>query len=81
MLKFRITHSNGRIGIGIGLSQENWEKLLEGQPIMFSGESLKIDGIDFLIMGANTEEDLAHVAEYLFQRKAYTTSNGSGMDS
>ena len=65
MVKFRFKQPSGRIGVGVCLSQENWVRLLEGQPLMFSGEQLDIAGFDFLVMGVNTEADLARVAETL----------------
>lgn len=54
MLKFTI-NGKDRTMVGLGLSDENIERLKKGDPIFFKGEEVGFEGVDFLIMHGATE--------------------------
>ncbi len=61
MIKFTGTNTEtGQPVLGIGLSRENCEKLLAGQPILFNTESLKdFPVMEVFILGGETEDSMA----------------------
>ena len=59
MVKFTVLGANGRTLLGIGLSQENLDRLKQGQPIIFTSEEISLPWkADILIMFGNTESDM-----------------------
>ncbi len=42
----------------IGLERANWRELAKGRPIHFNADVMGLPGLDVLIIGGNTHEDL-----------------------
>ena len=61
MIKFAGTDiATGQPVLGIGLSRDNCDKLLAGQPRLFSTVGLgDVPPITVFVMGGDTEEDMA----------------------
>lgn len=57
MIKFKGTAPNGNEVVGIGLTRENIDRLIAGQPITISGKDVKLDH-DILIMFGETVDDM-----------------------
>ena len=56
MIKFSAaSRETGRPCLGIGLSKENCDRLLEGQPIQFSTEGMGLPVLEILILAGATE--------------------------
>lgn len=49
---------NGIPTIYIGISRENWERLLDNQPIMFDGAQVGIKGHKIVVLGGETKGDI-----------------------
>ena len=59
MLKFRTTlGADGTSLVGLGLSEENIQRLKEGQPILIHGEEIGLPEIKIAIMYGKTEQTL-----------------------
>ena len=59
MIKFAGNTTNDTPVLGIGLSRENCDRLLEGQPIRFTTEFMQgIPVLEVFIMGGETEADM-----------------------
>lgn len=43
----------------LGFSHANLERLKNGKPIIFSGEDVKIPGVEFIIFSGETEQSMA----------------------
>ena len=61
MLKFcAANQETGRPVLGIGLSKENCQRLLEGQPIQFNTTGMEeLPDLDVLVFGGETEQEMA----------------------
>lgn len=69
MIKFTSHLQNGKKLIGIGLSRENCNRLLDGKPILFDGDQLEEFGLQFLIMGGETEETIHNSLKEFLKEK------------
>lgn len=49
----------------LGLSKVNIERLQAGQPIMFSGEDVRLPAVEFVIFAGDTEASMARQLEEL----------------
>lgn len=58
MVRFKAQGQDGRILIGIGLSNKNIKNLKKGQPILFSLEDFGYENTDMTIVAGETEETL-----------------------
>jgi len=61
MMKFTGNdRETGRPLLGIGLSRENCERLLKGEPIQFSTDNMPgLPSVDVYIMAGETEDEMA----------------------
>jgi len=57
MIKFKGS-SKGRTVVGFGISRENWNRMLAGDPIHIHGEEIGLPKIEFLIVGGETEQSI-----------------------
>jgi len=55
MIKFAGKKEDGKDLIGIGLSELNMNRLLEGKPIVIKGEEINFPDLEILIMGGANE--------------------------
>ena len=58
MIKFKGKTKEGKSLIGFGLSSENIERLKCDKPIHFDGDSLQIEGVEFVILYGETEDKI-----------------------
>jgi hypothetical protein len=57
MIKAR-TRIGARDTVVFGLTDENWGRLRAGQPILINGLLLGCPGVQFLILGGESNEDI-----------------------
>jgi hypothetical protein len=89
MIKFGMASRTGRTVVGIGLSRENTERLLAGQPIHVHAEdwagprehAKRLVGIDLLIVGGETEESIALDLAALRAEYAEREAEGAAPDA
>jgi hypothetical protein len=55
MIKFVADSKDGKKLVGIGLSRENLNRLVEGKPIYFSGAEVLLPKSEFMIFFGETE--------------------------
>lgn len=58
MIKFAVKGDDNRTLFGFGLSAKNIEMIKNDCPIKFDGESIGLNGMDFLIFSGDTEESM-----------------------
>lgn len=58
MIKAIIHAKRGRTVLVLGLTAENWRRMLKGHPIHFNGESIGLDKLDVLVVGGKGEADI-----------------------
>ncbi len=66
MIKAMGDAAGGRKVLLLGLSSQNWSKLLEGKPIHFNGEEVGLEKLDVIILGAENYEVIRkHLEPYI----------------
>lgn len=69
MIKFTLTSPAGRRVMGLGLSDENIERLKNKQPILFDAGEIGVPGLDVLIMHGETEDSIKEELRAKFKIK------------
>ena len=60
MVKFSGTNESGGPVLGIGLSRANCDRLLEGNPIAFTTDSMAgLPALELLLFAGETDDDMA----------------------
>ena len=62
MVKFSATNETGGPVLGIGLSRENCDRLLEGNPITFTTDSMAgLPALELLLFAGATDDEMAAI--------------------
>jgi hypothetical protein len=67
MIKFTYTTSKKRVNMGLGLSRENVNRLIDGQPIRISLEEMAVavDGEIMIFFGETEREMTDNLAQFI----------------
>lgn len=66
MIKATARSQSGQPILILGLEEENWRRLLQGQPIRFEANELGLEPLTVVITGGRSERDLYEQLQPLF---------------